>query len=152
MKRCVRCGLLNPPSALWCDCGKEFPRLETSPEQQDGAQTTKPTYADDSLSGMEEWEGNAVNDFFAFRTMWTPTLLKMIYVCGLLAILGYGAYGAYNAKGTAVGLWIAATIAAQILWRLLCEAWILFFSMHERLHEIRKEIIEIQSIVWRQRQ
>ena len=149
MKRCPKCLKLNPPSALHCDCGKEFPNLYAQSGKPAKPHTVDPEYNAHSISDMEDWHGNAVSDFFSFRAMWTPTLLKILFVLGLLGILGFGGYRIYHAKGPAIGLAIAATIGAVILWRLLCEAWILFFSIHERLHEIRKELLEVQSVIWR---
>ena len=35
MKKCPQCGLVNPPTALWCDCGQEF---EPSEQQLPSAQ------------------------------------------------------------------------------------------------------------------
>ncbi len=36
---------------------------------------------------------------------------------------------------------VAALTLGNLLWRVLCETWILLFSMHEQLTSIKRELI-----------
>ena len=76
--------------------------------------------------------------FLNFDTMITPAIMKAIYVIGFVAIFiamlvmmfrGDGASGFF--------LGLIAGIVGLVLFRILCEQRILFFSIHERLLEIR---------------
>jgi hypothetical protein len=84
--------------------------------------------------------------YFAFRTLISPTLIKVLYILGALAFLAMGvAIGiGYQGQGFSVpslaelGLpnWAVGTIVAiigNLIWRVFCEALILFFNIHEIL-------------------
>ncbi len=104
--------------------------------------------------------------YFSFRKLITPGIIKFIHVLGLILInlsllVGFaggiiaavtGAY-ALDLEGgmIAVGIlvWIVATILSffilNILWRMLCEQVILFFSIHEINASLENHLIDVNS-------
>jgi len=83
--------------------------------------------------------------YFSFRKMVSTHLIKVIYILGLIAItiggIGMIVAGAdqYNGEVFVLG-GIALLIIGNLLWRILCEGWILLFSIHDILGSIEKEI------------
>ena len=91
--------------------------------------------------------------FFSFRSFIFPQLVKIIYWLGLIGIgIGMlivivGAISASNnpylgsgGTGYAVGAVIGAIIGGAILvvvWRVVVELWLVLFSIHEVLVDIR---------------
>ena len=86
-------------------------------------------------------------DFMNFKMFISTTFIKIIYVLGVIVItlgslllmagfsLGSAYYGLpFGAGGILVGL--AVLIFGNLGWRLLCEAIIVVFSIHERLISI----------------
>jgi hypothetical protein len=47
--QCPKCGLENPPSAVWCDCGYDFQKQAMRPAEQTNPQTNP------QLRGVEGW-------------------------------------------------------------------------------------------------
>jgi len=71
-----------------------------------------------------------------FKNMWTLSLMKFIYVIGVIAIIVFS-----------VLLWqesplsgFLAFMGLNIAWRLITEGIVLIFSIHERLTEILNEL------------
>jgi hypothetical protein len=92
-------------------------------------------------------ENPAEGGYFSFRKMISTSLIKFLYVLGAIIITLTGlvplfgglfasAYGGRDAgPAGALGLlfslvWITV---GNLLWRILCESWILLFSVHEVL-------------------
>jgi len=78
-----------------------------------------------------------VGNFFSFRTMVSNTAIKIVYVLGVIGITLAGGTLAAEARDNGTLIFLGIFVLGQIVWRLLCEAWILFFSMHEQLVHIR---------------
>lgn len=101
--------------------------------------------------------------YFSFHYMVSTTIVKLIYVMGLLALAGLGfiqiALGVFaliqqsrtdlpalpllTQPMTAIVLiatGLLTLIPANFIWRLVCEAWILVFSMHELLASIDEKL------------
>ncbi len=86
-----------------------------------------------------------MRDFFAFRTMLIPLMIKLVYPLGLIAITLAGALTIALAfvdldprlkqftsqAGWPTGLLII--IVGNLAWRLACEQVIVFFAIHEAL-------------------
>jgi hypothetical protein len=81
-------------------------------------------------------------DFFAFRLMLTPLLVRILFIIGLpiivIAAFCY-CYEGYNPEfDSGSGRFFAAVLLSAValpLWRVVCETAIVLFSIHE---EIRK--------------
>jgi len=104
-----------------------------------------------------------MKDFFAFRSMLAPTLIRILYFLGALLIIvfaimafvrisngqslasGFSSEADFSADGdfsadeggnSKVGsilLLIVSFIVAEILWRVMCECAIIPFAIHEDL-------------------
>ena len=84
-------------------------------------------------------------EYFAFRELVTPQLIKVIYFVGacfitaggLLSILSPDALDEYMAGPIFTRLGgIAALVVGNLVWRIMCEGAILLFSLHELLVSI----------------
>jgi phosphatidylglycerophosphate synthase len=87
---------------------------------------------------------------FSFQKFWSPVLIQIIYILGLIMIAvsavlaiansgrgGYGGYG-YGAYATAdptlrMLMILLGSALLLLIWRVLCEAWIVLFSINDRL-------------------
>jgi hypothetical protein len=135
--QCPKCRLENPANAMWCDCGYDFSagkvdevrRLATSRQQN-------------------EVTGGLADGYFSFEKMISPTLIKVVYVIGMLGIVIAAIYmasaGSKETEDTAkllkvVGALLLAVVG-NLLWRLICEQVILLFSIHERLASIDRSL------------
>ncbi|MHB9133731.1 MAG: DUF4282 domain-containing protein [Armatimonadota bacterium] len=99
--------------------------------------------------------------YYSFRTMVSPMLIKIIYVPGMLAIILGGIYltlqiitGQFSdyititivdIKTTAIIIGVLGIIVGNIVWRVICEVFILLFSMHEVLVQNERLLGSIQQ-------
>jgi len=128
---CPQCKTDNVPDTLKCGCGYQFrpvgdrSTLPLTPEAVD---------RDTSNSG-----------FFSFRTFITPVLVKVIYIIGVIGILGASiAVGLmptdqilpdlpFSPKVKSISLSVIILIVGNLLWRMICELWMVLFSMRATL-------------------
>jgi hypothetical protein len=84
---------------------------------------------------------NFIQSFFSFRDMLSQTLVKIVYFIGLLLITLVGVFR-YIAGEASGGREIAVAIllVGNLVWRLICEAAILLFSVHEVLVSIEAKL------------
>ncbi len=91
--------------------------------------------------------GFQVNDLWSFDKMIATRLMKLLYFAGLIGIVGFGlvsflgsfAVIRYNLSA-GVGTMLVAAVATALgvlVWRVICELWLLGFNIYERLGEIR---------------
>ncbi len=89
---------------------------------------------------------NGFSDFFSFRKMISSTFIQIIYVIGAIAIIIVSiamiigdVNGSYTSDGieSAWGGVLLLTLG-NIIWRVLCEAWIIFFRIAEDISKIEK--------------
>ena len=77
------------------------------------------------------------SDFMSFRTLISTAWIKVVYAVGAIVItiasLGTLVAGSRQFGGAGVLIGLVSLVAGNILWRMICEAAILFFSMHEQL-------------------
>ena len=78
-----------------------------------------------------------MEDYFNFRTMISSGLIKIIYVLGAIVIIMGSIYFMFQDNDIPIILSLLSIIAGNLLWRLICETIILFFSIHEELLAIR---------------
>jgi hypothetical protein len=96
-----------------------------------------------------------LNDLLDFKKFVAPTLIRIVYYIGIVGIVlmtlgmiagggmmssmmmggGYGGGGGgFNIFGALFGLiWGAC---ALIIWRVVCEVWIVMFSINDRLGQL----------------
>ncbi len=112
-----------------------------------------PTAQYSAAAPVHSQGGGGFSGFFSFRIMVSPIVIKILYILGIIIINGaifLGAIGALatstassNSAATAVLSLVAALLGViffNLLWRLLCEWLILFYSIHEVLVSMEKEL------------
>jgi len=75
-----------------------------------------------------------MKDFFDFRKMISVQIIKILYVIGVIAITIGGIVMLFIGDLALAGLGIL--IIGNLLWRVICEGWILVFSIHDLLSSI----------------
>jgi len=90
-----------------------------------------------------------MNMYFSFKQMVSTSVIKAIHILGLIVISCVGLFivvgGGDMPFLKAMGLGWGLLIFGNLLWRVLCEAWILLFSMHESLVSIEKNTSGIEK-------
>ncbi len=91
-----------------------------------------------------------VSDFVGFEKMIAVTVVKVLYWFGLAAIAIGGIVnivGSFRTMGYSFSMGLGQFLltfigiaVAAVLWRVLCELYIVVFSMHDRLGEIRDRL------------
>jgi hypothetical protein len=131
--RCPKCGLENPPNTSWCDCGYDF-----------GAGKVDQSHIQEALHHQTE----PSLGYFSFRKMISPSLIKAIYVVGMIAIVLIAVYFVFNGKNatndvatlTKVVAALLLATAGELVWRIVCEQAIVLFSIHEMLASIDQSL------------
>ena len=90
--------------------------------------------------------------YFSFQKLITPRFVKVIYVVGLLAMtasgIGLAIWAGLGLRSatlpTRVGVYYIAigasvAIVGNLVWRVLCEIWIVLFNIHNLLGSIERE-------------
>ena len=96
--------------------------------------------------------------YFSFQKLITPRFVKFIYVVGLIALTAGGiALASWAGMGlrsatlpTRIGVYYIAVgagsvIIGNLVWRVLCEIWIVLFNIHNLLGSIEREIQPVQQ-------
>jgi hypothetical protein len=104
----------------------------------------------ESLGINEENKSNEQNtssgfsDYFSFRKMISLTFIQIIYVIGIIAIIiagirmiSEGSNSRYGGEEMILG-GIGILTLGNIVWRVICEAWILFFRIAASVSNIEK--------------
>ena len=79
--------------------------------------------------------------YFSFTKMISTSIIRGMHKigCGVLTIGGLIAVKrGFDGNIEMVMIGIAVLIFGNLLWRLICEAWILFFRIHESLVSIER--------------
>jgi predicted RND superfamily exporter protein len=80
---------------------------------------------------------NSAGGYLGFRKMISTELIKAVYLLGALAVLGLGVLLFVRGE-PALGVLVA--LGGNVVWRLICEAGILLFSIHDLLASIERKI------------
>jgi hypothetical protein len=97
-----------------------------------------------------------LNDFIAFKHFISRALIIIVYVIGVLFItVGsflmmipkrdslFGSTFSYgNTSGSQIFLGLLGILVGNLIWRIICEAGIVIFSMQDDLTKIRKSLEE----------
>jgi hypothetical protein len=75
-----------------------------------------------------------MKEFFDFRKMISNMIIKILYVLGALALTIGGIVMLFIDDLILPG--IGFLILGNLLWRVICEGWILLFSIHDILGSI----------------
>lgn len=100
----------------------------------------------------DPWQSTPSGRFLSFRSMVSPTIIRIVYILGALWLglqmlppLYVGLSSLLQGTiGLGVGLLFEAAgwLAAQLLWRVACEIAMLLFGIHERLGSIDRKLSE----------
>ena len=82
-----------------------------------------------------------MKDFFGFRKMVSAAIIKFIYILGVI-VLTIGGIGMLFQGDEKILIGLAAIILGNLLWRIICEVWILLFSIHDILESVEKTMKE----------
>ena len=91
-----------------------------------------------------------MQEFFSFRKMITPTIIRFIFWIGsgLMVIGGlvalFSNLGRYGSAASAIGGLLTIFIGPVVV-RIACEQVILFFRINETLSEIRSDLQDVKS-------
>ncbi len=84
-------------------------------------------------------------EYFSFRELVTPQLIKVVYIVGACFITAVGLLSTLSPEGleryAVVPIFsrlggIAVLLVGNLVWRMMCEGAILLFSLHELLVSI----------------
>ncbi len=79
-----------------------------------------------------------MNDFFAFRRMLAPWIVRVGFIIGSLVIIGVGIYDVFAVPTIAKGIFII--LFGPLFLRLSLEMIIVFFTINETLTDIRTQL------------
>jgi hypothetical protein len=81
---------------------------------------------------------------FSFRVMWTPRLVRVIYILGIVAstVVCYSAVRHGGLRDRLLGLLVLVVV--NVVWRIACEGVIVIFSIHRELTMMNDELRQIR--------
>jgi hypothetical protein len=83
-----------------------------------------------------------MRDFFAFRKMIAPFVVQIIFVIGLVGVVGVGIAAFANDQPLAG---VLILVFGGLYWRILCEVFIVLFRMNNTLSAINVNIAAISA-------
>lgn len=87
-----------------------------------------------------------MKDFFAFRKMITPTVIRVLYIIGIIILLVIGivdiAQGASDGDFKAIAMGVTVMILGPIGLRIYMEILIVMFMINDSVKDIRKAILD----------
>ena len=125
--QCPVCRCENSNSALKCDCGHIFTKEEKE------FKTNSDTISNDG--------------YFSFKSLIGGSLIKIIYLLGVITIAISSvstlfSFSIFPLNGLLTfGIVCLFFIVGNFLWRIICERWILLFSIHEILSSIERNLL-----------
>lgn len=97
-----------------------------------------------------------LSDLFSFEKMVATTVLKYVYFIGLILIVGFGlvsfvgSFGVMKYSGSAgLGTMLMAVVGTALgvlVWRVICELYLLGFRIYDRLGEIRDGVRRTEPV------
>jgi len=76
-------------------------------------------------------------DFLTFRLMVTPIIIQVVFWLGIIGIV-LSALAQFTSRSPLVGL--LTLVIGPLLWRVLCELYILLFRIHNSLSDIKNDL------------
>ena len=103
--------------------------------------STREVHPKDLIEGGGNGILKKISGYFQFKNMITTSIIKTLYVFGVIGIIMYSIElinesSGYGANEDLKLYGFALLIFGNLFWRLICEGWILFFSIHESLVSI----------------
>ncbi|MBN2794747.1 MAG: DUF4282 domain-containing protein [Clostridia bacterium] len=134
MSFCKECGTKNADGSKFCEkCGSAL--------NGESAPTSAPAPQPQRVSAPSvHHEAPKKGGFFSFRTMISSKLLKLMYVLGMIAITLGTAYAVMEDLSPNIWFTLGGFVISQLIWRVTCEGFILFFSINDILASIEREL------------
>jgi hypothetical protein len=86
--------------------------------------------------------------FFSFEKLITPSVIKIVYWLGIAVLLVFGVasffMGLLSGSLGAGLLSLVGSVLGLLLWRVMCELYIVIFGMFDRLGQIRDGLSQQQ--------
>ncbi len=82
-------------------------------------------------------EDNLFAEFFTFRKMVSFSLIKGLYILGIITIIIVGL--GLQQFGMNLFVSLIVIVAGNLFWRVSCELLILLFSIHQELMKISRK-------------
>ena len=92
-----------------------------------------------SKSYQESKQDKSEEGFFSFGTMVSGSLIKILYIIGILLITISG-FILMSQDDDLVLLGLILIVVGNLFWRIICEGLIVIFSLHETSVSILKEL------------
>lgn len=124
--QCPYCKNEVQENAVKCECGYQFVGYK-EPQNQSG-----------------NYKANKQGGFFSFHTMVSRTLIQIFYILGALVLNTFAIISIVNAaqghdSGEQILLGLGIILFGNLIWRIICEAWILLFNIHDVLVSIERK-------------
>ncbi len=85
------------------------------------------------LLAPEQEASHEPTDFLTLKRFIAPFLIQIVYWIGL-GVLVLGALGSLFAGGfLGVAIGLVSLVLGALVWRVVCEIWIVIFSINDRL-------------------
>jgi len=95
----------------------------------------------DNVEHLQKDDG-FIARYLAFRKFVSLTLIKVIHAIGAIGVLAGSValivIGVIEGSKEKIALGVALLTAGSLVWRVLCEALIIVFSIHEHLAAVEK--------------
>jgi len=92
-------------------------------------------------------KSNQFRDFFGFRKMISLGLLKFIYVLGVIGLIVWGINLMMEGTTVSIIAGLLTIIFGNLLWRICCELWTLFFSLHDLVKRAEKYLKNLSDSI-----
>jgi len=92
-----------------------------------------------STSGGTLTNTSSESGFFSFKKMISLPLIKILYVIGIFVIT-IGSIVMIVDDEDKLLFGIAVIVIGNLLWRILCEGWIIIFNLHDTTVSILNEL------------
>jgi hypothetical protein len=138
MMICPQCKTDNLPETLKCGCGYQFRPV--------GERSTLPLKAD-----AVDHDASPTG-FSSFHTFISPLAIKIIYILGVMGIFAASVAVAmiptdhllpdipFSPRVKSISLSVLIFLVGNLVWRMICELWMVFFSMRATLVLIARRL------------
>jgi len=130
---CTKCGTKFEEGNENCiQCGEVVQKHETTPAPAVGNQGITVTLPPVKLPDKGQFKS-----FLNFETLITPVIMKALYIIGSIAIILSMLFMMFSDGIAQFFLGLIAGIVGLVAYRIFCEQILLFFTMNQKLGDIR---------------
>lgn len=142
--KCPKCGINSFDNTEICPTCKTILPINKNSQDTNSQTNNKVTLQKPSKPQNEE---SFSQDYIAFDNLIIPDLIQILYPIGAMIITGFFIYIFANSYHAPLDIFqmVVSIIMSNLLWRMLCEIWILFFSIHKNLVVAVKELKKLNE-------